>query len=107
MSAQQVVSYLMDFEDHFASHEYVNLFWTSLEGFINKEDPSPECYPKKATAVLFPLGLDGNSDETTSESSVDDSPAIVADDEILSDAGDDEQNSRRIWKASAHCNASV
>ncbi|KAJ7443548.1 hypothetical protein FB451DRAFT_960143, partial [Mycena latifolia] len=39
LSAQQVVSYLMDFEDHFTSHEYVNLYWTSLEGLINKEDP--------------------------------------------------------------------
>ncbi|KAJ7733451.1 hypothetical protein B0H16DRAFT_1222953, partial [Mycena metata] len=44
LSAQQVVSYLMDFEDHFTSHQYVNLFWTSLEAFIEKEDPSPECY---------------------------------------------------------------
>ncbi|KAJ7685831.1 hypothetical protein B0H17DRAFT_844916, partial [Mycena rosella] len=39
LSAQQVVSYLMDFEDHFTSHKYVNLYWTSLEGFINKEEP--------------------------------------------------------------------
>ncbi|KAJ7779029.1 hypothetical protein B0H16DRAFT_1207500, partial [Mycena metata] len=44
LSAQQVVSYLMDFEDHFTDHQYVNLFWTSFEGFINTEDPSPECY---------------------------------------------------------------
>ncbi|KAJ7153775.1 hypothetical protein C8R46DRAFT_821790, partial [Mycena filopes] len=44
LSAQQVVSYLMDFEDHFTSHEYVNLFWSSFEGFIESEDPSPECY---------------------------------------------------------------
>ncbi|KAJ7127587.1 hypothetical protein C8R43DRAFT_821883, partial [Mycena crocata] len=44
LSAQQVVSYLMDFEDHFTSHKYTNLYWTSLEGFINTEDPSPECY---------------------------------------------------------------
>ncbi|KAJ7177006.1 hypothetical protein C8R46DRAFT_833324, partial [Mycena filopes] len=47
LSAQQVVSYLMDFEDHFTSHKYVNLYWTSFEGFINKEDPSPQCYVKK------------------------------------------------------------
>ncbi|KAJ7162715.1 hypothetical protein C8R43DRAFT_819626, partial [Mycena crocata] len=44
LSAQQVVSYLMDFEDHFTSHTYTNLYWTSFEGFINVEDPSPECY---------------------------------------------------------------
>ncbi|KAJ7476627.1 hypothetical protein FB451DRAFT_1033379, partial [Mycena latifolia] len=29
LSAQQVVSYLMDFEDHFTSHNYVNLYWTT------------------------------------------------------------------------------
>ena len=46
LSAQQVASYLMDYEDHFTSHEYRNLFWTSFESFINKEDPSPECYEK-------------------------------------------------------------
>ncbi|KAJ7182359.1 hypothetical protein C8R43DRAFT_1116004 [Mycena crocata] len=47
LSAQQVVSYLMDFEDHFTSHSFTNLYWGSFEGFINKEDPSPECYPAK------------------------------------------------------------
>jgi Helitron helicase-like domain at N-terminus len=47
LSAQQVASYLMDYEDHFTSHEYQNLFWTSFESFINKEDPSPECYHDK------------------------------------------------------------
>ncbi|KAJ6527579.1 hypothetical protein DFH09DRAFT_935634, partial [Mycena vulgaris] len=40
LSAQQVVSYLMDFEDHFTSHMYVNLYWTSLEGLLDKEDPT-------------------------------------------------------------------
>ncbi|KAJ7504742.1 hypothetical protein B0H11DRAFT_1709396, partial [Mycena galericulata] len=39
LSSQQVVSYLMDFEDHFTSHEYRNLYWTSFEAFINSEDP--------------------------------------------------------------------
>jgi hypothetical protein len=44
LSAQQVVSYLMDFEDHFTSHKFRNLYWTSFEKFINDDDPSPECY---------------------------------------------------------------
>ncbi|KAJ7275811.1 hypothetical protein C8J57DRAFT_1223961 [Mycena rebaudengoi] len=47
LSAQQVASYLMDFEDHFTSHSYRNLYWTSFETFIDKELPSPECYPPK------------------------------------------------------------
>lgn len=44
LSAQLVCSYLMDFGDHFTSHEYKNIYWTSFEKFINDEDPSPECY---------------------------------------------------------------
>ncbi|KAF8204728.1 hypothetical protein BJ912DRAFT_820469, partial [Pholiota molesta] len=44
LSAQQVASYLMDYEDHFTSHKYRNLFWTSFESFINREMPSLECY---------------------------------------------------------------
>ncbi|KAJ7661797.1 hypothetical protein B0H17DRAFT_1162977 [Mycena rosella] len=52
MSSQQVVSYLMDFEDHFTAHKYKNLYWTSLESFIDKEQPSPECYPAKLAERL-------------------------------------------------------
>ncbi|RDB20445.1 hypothetical protein Hypma_012444 [Hypsizygus marmoreus] len=48
LSAQQVASYLMDFEDHFTSHEYRRLYWTAFEAFINKQDPSPECYSTDA-----------------------------------------------------------
>ncbi|KAF8226544.1 hypothetical protein L208DRAFT_1082058, partial [Tricholoma matsutake] len=44
LSTQQVVSYLLDYEDHFTSHEFSHLFWTNCEAHINSEDPSPECY---------------------------------------------------------------
>ncbi|KAJ7207626.1 hypothetical protein GGX14DRAFT_366088 [Mycena pura] len=44
LSAQQVASYLLDFEDHFTSHSFRNFYWTSFENFINKDEPSPECY---------------------------------------------------------------
>ena len=44
LSGQQVASYLMDYEDHFTSHQFRNLYWTSFEAFINQQDPSPECY---------------------------------------------------------------
>ncbi|KAF8212804.1 hypothetical protein K438DRAFT_1662306, partial [Mycena galopus ATCC 62051] len=47
LSGQQVASYLLDFEDHFTSHSYRNFYWTSFENFINREDPSPECYTSK------------------------------------------------------------
>jgi hypothetical protein len=50
LSAQQVSSYLLDLEDHFTSHSYRNFYWTSFESFVNKEDPSPECYTSKTGA---------------------------------------------------------
>ena len=40
---QQVCSYLMDYEDHFTSHSFNNLYWTSFESFIDKQDLSPKC----------------------------------------------------------------
>ncbi|KAJ6562051.1 hypothetical protein B0H19DRAFT_1210051 [Mycena capillaripes] len=52
LSAQQVVSYLMDYEDHFTSHKFNNLYWTSFEKFIDEEDPSPECYQHKTMMLL-------------------------------------------------------
>jgi hypothetical protein len=42
--SDQVVSYLMDFEDHFTIHKFSNLYWPSLERFMDNERPSPECY---------------------------------------------------------------
>jgi hypothetical protein len=44
-SAQQAASYLMDFEDHFTSHEFRNLYWKGLKTFINREDNNPEIPP--------------------------------------------------------------
>ncbi|KAJ3719273.1 hypothetical protein C8R42DRAFT_544087, partial [Lentinula raphanica] len=44
LSAQQVASYLLDFNDHYTSHSYNNLYWISFERHINIHDPSPECY---------------------------------------------------------------
>ncbi|KAK0229868.1 hypothetical protein EDD85DRAFT_755761, partial [Armillaria nabsnona] len=43
LSSQQVASYLMDYEDHFTSHKFQRLYWTSYESFLNEEQPSPEC----------------------------------------------------------------
>ncbi|KAJ7232898.1 hypothetical protein C8J57DRAFT_1090987 [Mycena rebaudengoi] len=44
LSAPQVMSYILDLEDHFTSHKYKNLYWSSMEYFIDLEDPSPDCY---------------------------------------------------------------
>jgi hypothetical protein len=55
LSGQQVSMYLMDFEDHFTSHSFRKLYWTSFESYLNQQEPSPECYVSK-------------SDNTTEES---------------------------------------
>jgi hypothetical protein len=39
MSAQQVASYLMEYEDHFTSHKFSNLYWASFERYVNRDDP--------------------------------------------------------------------
>ncbi|EMD34449.1 hypothetical protein CERSUDRAFT_22039, partial [Gelatoporia subvermispora B] len=43
LSAQQVMSYLLDFEDYFVSHSFNELYWTGFEHYLNQLDPSPEC----------------------------------------------------------------
>ncbi|TEB33499.1 hypothetical protein FA13DRAFT_1627074, partial [Coprinellus micaceus] len=44
LSAPQVASFLMDYEDHFSSHNFRCLFWTSAESFIER------CLPSEITA---------------------------------------------------------
>ena len=44
LSAQQVAAYLVGGGDHYTSHQFRNLYWTSFEASVNSERPSPECY---------------------------------------------------------------
>jgi hypothetical protein len=43
MSAQQVASYLMGYEDHFTSHHFSCLYWASFERFIERQDSEKLC----------------------------------------------------------------
>ncbi len=43
LSGQEVAMYLMEYEDHFTSHSFKPLFWTSFEHAIDIMDPCPEC----------------------------------------------------------------
>ena len=45
LSAQQVSSYLLEQGDHYTSHSFRCLYWTSFERSIDKDLLSPECYP--------------------------------------------------------------
>ncbi|KAJ6568165.1 hypothetical protein B0H10DRAFT_2109592 [Mycena sp. CBHHK59/15] len=46
---------ILDFDDHFTSHTYRNLYWTSFENAINREVPSPECLALVMTPRMSPL----------------------------------------------------
>ncbi|KAJ6534810.1 hypothetical protein B0H19DRAFT_1080235 [Mycena capillaripes] len=83
-SGQQVASYIMGFEDHFASHKYVNLYWASLGRFINLEPPSPECYSAHRAAEKFDITTDSEAD-SGSDSDEDGEPGNYI---TLDDPGD-------------------
>ena len=80
LSAQQVASYVMDFEDHFTSHSYRNLYWTSFENIIRKceatvtnNNPSltneqqNECDIENNANLGSDVEEDDNSDEDDNE----------------------------------------
>ncbi|KDQ09698.1 hypothetical protein BOTBODRAFT_91320, partial [Botryobasidium botryosum FD-172 SS1] len=46
LAGAEVASHLLELEDHFTSHTFNNLYWTSFEHAIEKQDPSPECSKK-------------------------------------------------------------
>ena len=46
LCGQQVASYLMDWEDHFTSHTFNRLYWTTFEVYVDAQNSSPECYMK-------------------------------------------------------------
>ncbi len=79
LSGQQVSSYLLDFEDHFKSHEFQGLYWTSFEAYINAQCPSPECMPIK-----------GSVPPLTDEPPVEEPPDIVQRGPKISDGGADD-----------------
>ncbi|KAJ3754711.1 hypothetical protein EV360DRAFT_51097 [Lentinula raphanica] len=48
LSAQQVASYLLDFGDHFTSHSYNSLYWTSFERYV---DNMRYKFPRRACTI--------------------------------------------------------
>ena len=65
LSGQQVSSSILDLEDHFTSHEFQTIYWTSLESFIEKQMPSPACHQ-----------LEQNTKDESSENSAEDTEEI-------------------------------
>jgi len=68
MSAQQVVSYLMGYEDHFTSHSFSCLYWASFERFIERFDDEKLC-----SKIPIPVdgGEDGNGEPSEGSSAED------------------------------------
>lgn len=96
LSAQQVAAYLIGGGDHYSSHRFRNLYWTSFEASVNAEQPSPECYKIRDTEEnndtrQFQPQHDGrgSSDNNDAEDSDDGTAAEESDDETDVHEGDD------------------
>ena len=88
LSAQQVAAYLVGGGDHYTSHQFRNLYWTSFEASVNNERPSPECYKagdvegSQDAECIQPPHEDGDSGN--------DEQVEDRDNDTLSEGGDDE-----------------
>ncbi|KAF8073350.1 hypothetical protein FPV67DRAFT_1410129, partial [Lyophyllum atratum] len=54
LSAQQVASFVMDYEDHFTSHDYNSLYWPTFEIHLDRQHPSPECRYRSSRNLSTP-----------------------------------------------------
>ncbi|KAJ3911579.1 hypothetical protein F5877DRAFT_93759 [Lentinula edodes] len=83
LSAQQVNTYLLDFEDHFTSHKYKNLYWVQIENLVENELPSPECQPARKAFENVLATFTGDPIDTTNEHESND--ALAEDDHEVED----------------------
>lgn len=77
LSAQQVMSYLLGYEDHFTSHVYRNLYWTSFERALERMDPAA----KLSTAANTESDLTDRDEYTASV--VDDQDMFAVEEEVV------------------------
>ncbi|KAJ3967155.1 hypothetical protein EV361DRAFT_1010152, partial [Lentinula raphanica] len=62
LSAQQVASYLLDFGDHFTSHTFNNLYWTSFERHLNNLERSGQSPDGSIDMATTDQGIMENDD---------------------------------------------
>lgn len=90
LSGQQVAAYPKGYGDHYSSHKYRNLHWTSFERSVEVDDPSPECYPQNAsTPECYPRNAstaEGDDHTTGSEEINDPEDNEIPDNTITDDA---------------------
>lgn len=92
LSAQQVASYLMGYEDHFTSHQFNCLYWASFERFIDRQDTDKFCNNMVDGNIDTEIEEDGADLDRSAEESEQcgrGREASEADDDVLAD--DDEE----------------
>ena len=78
LSAQQVCSYLLAYGDHYTSHVYRNLYWSAFERALERQLPSPECYPVSSEQSRWPERVDTHDDESSADKSETDTGMSVS-----------------------------
>lgn len=68
LSAQQVASYLMGYEDHFTSHRFNCLYWASFERFIERQDTDKFCDGAAVSNIDIEIEESGTDLECSAES---------------------------------------
>jgi hypothetical protein len=94
MSAQQVASYLMGYEDHFTSHHFSCLYWASFERFIERCDDEKLCHNTLADGN--DVEEDENEPETGDEAGDMSRPDDDGDDQPLVTGDDDDEVTIRV-----------
>jgi hypothetical protein len=88
LSAQQVAAYLIGTGDHYTSHRFRNLYWTSFEADVNNERPSPECY--KARNVEESQNAEWDQPQCDNDDLSNNEEAEDGEDETVAETSDDE-----------------
>ena len=84
LSAPQVISYLMDYDDHFTSHKYVSFNWSSAEAYVNKFVPLCE----NRSSTRSPIDSSHRNDAASSTDSDDNDTDSEADSDSDSSPAD-------------------
>ncbi|KAG1808507.1 hypothetical protein EV424DRAFT_1270435, partial [Suillus variegatus] len=88
LSSQQVAAYLMEFGDHYTSHEFRNLFWTSFENYVDAIIPlRPESVHEKQCEKRGPE-YEENDSSNEVEDDQDRCPQPPEEEESLQDIAD-------------------
>jgi hypothetical protein len=97
LSAPQVASFLMGYEDHFSSHRFRCLYWTAAENYIDECLPSPECRdlsssPDAGEPMVDDFVAEAADTQIPDPSTTGDTPAtpsVPLNDDVILEVGED------------------